>query len=138
MPTSSTPRTPATSATSADFKVPSEIVVVDAIPAGATGKVRRADLAQALAAARTRATAGPRDAIESALVALVAGVLGVEEVGIDDNFFALGGDSIKGMELAMQLESALGAPLGAAAVFRHPSVRELAQAVRASRGGATA
>jgi len=115
----------------ADVKVPSRIVLVDDIPAGATGKVARAELASALADRLGNAQAPARDPIETVVVGVVRDVLGHDGVGVNDNFFALGGDSLQAAEVTMRLQAIFGVELGGAALFRLPSVAELAGFIRA-------
>jgi oxalate---CoA ligase len=92
----------------ADFKVPRIVRPVDEIPKGPTGKVQRIGLAERLGiAGRPPATdvayAPPRTGRERELAELWAATLGVERVGLDDDFFALGGDSILAAELFAQI-----------------------------------
>jgi oxalate---CoA ligase len=81
----------------ADFKVPRQVLIVGEIPKGPTGKVQRIGLAAKLGlatdAALPRAAVAPRTPLEKVLTGIWAQVLQVEQVGVDDNFFALGGDS---------------------------------------------
>ncbi|MFF7730865.1 amino acid adenylation domain-containing protein [Streptomyces sp. NPDC008001] len=80
-----------------EYLVPSAVVVLDALPLSVNGKIDRA----ALPAPRT-AHAGqglPRSPAEKALCSAFAEVLGTPEVGTEDDFFALGGDSITAMRL---------------------------------------
>ena len=77
--------------------VPKVIVVADRIPFTLTGKIDRAAVERQLADVEVpadHAYRAPSNPLESALVAIVARVLGVECVGVDDDFFALGGDSL--------------------------------------------
>jgi acyl-CoA synthetase (AMP-forming)/AMP-acid ligase II len=110
----------------ADFKVPSQVIFVDEIPKGPTGKLQRIGLATKLTDALKPSFVKPRNTVEDTLARIWAEVLSVERIGVHDNFFALGGDSL----LATQLNSRLGAafdvelPLGA--VFRNPTVAEQA------------
>ena len=120
----------------ADFKVPSEIRIGDAITGSASGKPSRLGIAETLQAQRVRPPVAPADATETALASMAAAILGRDKVGANDNFFALGGDSLKGMELVMQVQAMFGVDLGTAAIFRYPSVRELAAALRARGGSA--
>ena len=99
----------------ADFKVPRAIRVVPEIPKGPTGKIQRIGMAKRLglddsngsgarrpgggASAgtggdRSRDVVGPRTELEATLVAIWSEVLGVDPVGITDDFFELGGDSV--------------------------------------------
>jgi amino acid adenylation domain-containing protein/non-ribosomal peptide synthase protein (TIGR01720 family) len=78
-----------------DYMVPSTFVAVDAIPLTPNGKVDRAKLpAPAAARVDEDAFAAPRTPTEATLARVWAEALGVERVGVHDNFFALGGDSI--------------------------------------------
>lgn len=116
----------------ADFKVPGRVLLVDRIPAGATGKPQRARLAEQLqpqAGARPRADGAPaasRTPTESALAGIWAAVLGLEAVGIDDDFFALGGDSIHATLILSRVRRKFSVDLQLRALFDAPTVAELA------------
>src|SRR6184192_908300 len=106
-----------------EYMVPSAIVVVDGFPLTANGKLDRS----ALPAPEFRPSVGrlPRSPQEELLCALFAEVLGVERVGIDDDFFALGGDSIVSIQLVSRARKA-GLVITPRAVFQHQTVAGLA------------
>ncbi|WP_369212912.1 amino acid adenylation domain-containing protein, partial [Streptomyces flavofungini] len=87
-----------------EYMVPAAVVVLDALPRTANGKVDRAALP---APDFTERAAGrePRTAAERLLCALFADMLGLERVGADDSFFELGGDSISSMQLVSRARS---------------------------------
>ncbi|MBE1537387.1 non-ribosomal peptide synthetase [Actinomadura algeriensis] len=108
-----------------EYMVPAAVVVLDAMPLNPNGKLDRAALpAPDLAAAATGRA--PRDAREETLCAVFAEVLGVERVGIDDNFFDLGGDSLKATRVASRARAVLHADVKVRAVFEAPTVAALA------------
>ena len=99
----------------ADFKVPRVVAFVDEVPKGPTGKVQRIGLAARLGV--TPRTEGerpvytpPRSPLEDALGEMMGDVLGVERVGVADDFFALGGDSLFAAELVARIRSAFDRP----------------------------
>lgn len=91
----------------AAYKVPSRILVVDKIPKGTTGKLERLHLASMLDAGLRTDFVSPTSVLEAELGNIFAEVLHLETVGINDNFYALGGDSIKIVELILLLEKRL-------------------------------
>ncbi|WP_342799871.1 amino acid adenylation domain-containing protein [Nocardia sp. No.11] len=105
------------------YLVPSAIVVLDALPLTSNGKLDRAALPEPVAAsAVVRAPSTPR---ETVLAGLFARVLGVESVGVDDSFFAVGGDSILSIQL-VSLARAAGIVFTTRQVFEHRTVAKLA------------
>ncbi|MBA2351844.1 MAG: AMP-binding protein [Burkholderiales bacterium] len=113
----------------ADFKVPSQVLIVDQIPKGATGKVQRIGLVDKLADVLTKARIAPRNEIERIIAELYAEVLKTVEFGVDDNFFALGGDSLRAAQVAVRIQAIFDIDLTSALIFKQPTVAELAVAV---------
>ncbi|WP_431937772.1 amino acid adenylation domain-containing protein [Nocardia grenadensis] len=110
----------------ASHMVPAHAMALDALPLTATGKLDRAALpAPDFAAARTVSRAPVTEA-EQTLARLFEEVLGLDEVGADDSFFALGGDSIMAIQLVTRARAA-GLVFSAGAVFDHRTVAGLAR-----------
>ncbi|MFI8170454.1 amino acid adenylation domain-containing protein [Streptomyces sp. NPDC085931] len=114
-----------------DHMVPSAFVPVDAFPLTLNGKLDTTALPAPSRAAGPTAQP-PRTAAEKRLAALFAQVLGVDSVGVHDNFFTLGGDSIVSMRLVGRARAA-GLALSPRDVFEHPTVAELAAALGTAR-----
>ncbi|QIQ06010.1 non-ribosomal peptide synthetase [Streptomyces liangshanensis] len=106
-----------------DYMVPAAVVLLDRLPQLANGKLHRAALpAPDFTALSTgRAPATPQ---EKTLAAVFADVLGLEQVGADDDFFTLGGDSIVAMQLVSRARAA-GLRITPRLVFRHRTVAGL-------------
>ncbi|WP_415852026.1 amino acid adenylation domain-containing protein, partial [Tsukamurella ocularis] len=102
--------------------VPARVVVLDALPLTANGKVDRAALPAPAAGEDYRA---PGTSAEELLAGVFAEVLGAEQVGVDDSFFELGGDSITAIQLVGRARAA-GLTLTAHDVFAHRTVAGLA------------
>ncbi|MFF4160351.1 amino acid adenylation domain-containing protein [Streptomyces sp. NPDC001678] len=117
--------------------VPSAVLVLDALPVTATGKVDRAALPApdfgALSTGRE-----PRTARERIVCGLFAEVLGVPRVTLDDNFFVLGGHSLLATRVISGLRRRLGVELPVRALFEHQSVAALLAAVDGTSGPAPA
>ncbi|MEO0854302.1 MAG: non-ribosomal peptide synthetase, partial [Cyanobacteria bacterium J06648_11] len=109
-----------------DFKVPSQIVLVDAIPKGATGKLQRIGLADKLADRLQTEFVAPQSDTERAIAAVIQEVLQCGAIGATENFFVLGGDSLKGTQVTSRLSAQFGLDLPNTILFRYPTVAELA------------
>ncbi|WP_315533608.1 non-ribosomal peptide synthetase [Delftia acidovorans] len=120
-----------------DYMVPSAIVVLDALPLTANGKVDRKALAEPeLAGAQVYEA--PQGEVEQMLAGIWAEVLGVERVGRSDNFFMLGGDSILSLQIVSRTYRA-GWRITPRQLFERQTVAELAAvAERADQGAAVA
>ncbi len=108
--------------------VPAAIVPLVALPLTGSGKVDTARLpaVDANHAVHAADYTAPRTRLEQALADLWREVLGVERVGIDDNFFALGGNSLQAAIVANRLQQALGAVVYVVVLFDAPTVARLA------------
>ena len=109
-----------------DFKVPTRIVIVTEIPKGPTGKLQRIGLADRLAAQLAVAYEPPGDELEQLSATIFEQVLQVDRVGRHDNFFALGGDSLRAMQVSTRLTNALALELPPTTLFHHPTPASLA------------
>ncbi|HEX4393980.1 MAG TPA: amino acid adenylation domain-containing protein [Mycobacterium sp.] len=107
--------------------LPAHFVVTNELPRTSGGKVDRRALAEtgARTAQRNREFVAARNRTEQVLVAIWCKVLGVERVGVYDDFFALGGSSTHSLEVAVRAEAA-GLPLKPESVFLFGTVAELA------------
>jgi amino acid adenylation domain-containing protein len=117
-----------------DYMVPSAIVVLNALPLNANGKLDRHALPQPQMDNDSGYEA-PQGAIEETLAAVWAEVLGVQRVGRNDNFFALGGHSLLALQLLERMRQS-GHPSTVRTLFQHPQLAAFAQALAASRGEA--
>ncbi|MFB9905656.1 amino acid adenylation domain-containing protein [Allokutzneria oryzae] len=112
------------------YQVPSDIVVIDRIPVTRNGKVDRRALPDPVPR-RARATeyTAPGNPTEQALAELWAEVLKLDRVGVHDDFFALGGDSITSLRLVSRVRRAFGVELSPRELFDGPTVAQLAEVV---------
>jgi acyl-CoA synthetase (AMP-forming)/AMP-acid ligase II/acyl carrier protein len=119
----------------AAFKVPRQVLIVPELPAGPTGKLQRLGLAARLGLATSAAgqevLAAPRTPFEEVVASLWVQLLDLERVGIHDDFFALGGDSLLATQLLARLHDALRVEVAFSAFFEAPTVADLARNVEA-------
>ncbi|MGW7535471.1 non-ribosomal peptide synthase/polyketide synthase [Amycolatopsis sp. NPDC054798] len=109
-----------------DYLVPSVIVPLAQLPLTANGKVDRRALPEPQVASEK--TVAPRTEREAVLAGIWAEVLGLDRVGVEDNFFALGGDSILSIQVSARARQA-GLSVTTADLFRHQTIAALAPAV---------
>ncbi|MFD4431998.1 AMP-binding protein, partial [Nocardia sp. NPDC058497] len=107
------------------YMVPAFIVVLDSIPLTPLGTVDRKALPAPDTSVHATVSRAPSTPREEALAALYAEVLGLEAVGVDDSFFALGGDSIGSIQLVSRAKAA-GLGFSARDVFERKTVAALA------------
>jgi acyl-CoA synthetase (AMP-forming)/AMP-acid ligase II len=114
----------------AGFKVPRQILIVDLIPRGPTGKVQRIGLASKLGvpanADLSEAFVAPRTPLEKLLSARWAEILKRDRIGIHDDFFALGGDSLLATRVMSHIYDITKIELGLSKFFEALTVAEVA------------
>jgi amino acid adenylation domain-containing protein len=117
----------------APFKIPQLLVILDKIPAGPTGKVRRMALAETLdlvtPGPRSAPFTPPRTPVEEQVSGTWTAVLGIHRIGIHDNFYQSGGDSLKASRVLTRLGRAYQIELPPHSLFESPTVAELADRV---------
>ncbi|MBO0856747.1 MAG: AMP-binding protein, partial [Nocardia sp.] len=114
------------------YMVPNVVMVLDELPLNASGKLdRRALPAPRFEATEFRAATTP---VEEIVAQVFAETLGVDRVGLDDDFFALGGNSLIATRVAARLSSALGGEVPVREIFEASTVAALA--ARAESGAA--
>ncbi len=119
----------------ADFKVPRQVLIVTELPKGPTGKVKRVGLAAKLGlesgGVMPRTFLAPRTSLEKELAGIWATVLQIEQVGIHDDFFALGGDSLLATQVLAHIHTILLLDVEVSCFFEAPTVAEMAQHLEA-------
>jgi amino acid adenylation domain-containing protein len=114
-----------------DYMVPSTFVQMPAIPITPNGKVDRRALPAPTRARPVleRPFVAPRNGLETWLASLWTEVLQLDEVGVQDRFFELGGTSIAAMRFLARLNERTKAPVPALVLFRAPTISELARII---------
>jgi amino acid adenylation domain-containing protein len=110
-----------------DYMVPAAFVLLDALPLTPNGKVNRKALPalERLRPELETAYAIPRTAIERTIASIWQEALGVEKVGLHDNFFDLGGHSLLLVQVCDKLQKVLNRPIIIADMFRYPTISSL-------------
>jgi oxalate---CoA ligase len=119
----------------ADFKVPRVVIFLDEIPKGPTGKLQRIGLAEKLGLTASNPIVpkptyiAPRNELEAQLLSIWSEVLKQSPIGIHDNFFQLGGDSILATQIINRVRETLQVELSFLIFFQNPSIATMAQQV---------
>ncbi|MYW01635.1 hypothetical protein GT354_25830 [Streptomyces sp. SID3343] len=117
--------------------VPQDYLVLPELPTTRDGRVDRALLRTLRGPGRDRdrEAVAPRDTTELIVAQVWTDVLGVRPIGIDDNFFALGGHSLVAMRAISRLQRQFNCDIGLADLLNNPTVAELAAVLRKGREG---
>jgi amino acid adenylation domain-containing protein len=107
-----------------DYMIPAALVEVDSIPTTANGKVDRLALPEPTSANMfcDEGYLAPEGLVEERLAAIIAPLLRVDRVGVNDNFFLLGGHSLLGTQLITRISESFGINLPLLSLFDHPTV----------------
>ena len=117
----------------ADFKVPRQVVILDEIPKGATGKLQRIGLAEKLgitgepAKAQKREFVRPRTPLEETLANIWREQLDLEEIGVHDRFIEMGGDSMLAARLVQKVSKQFGVRINLTDFSDTPTIEEQAE-----------
>jgi acyl-CoA synthetase (AMP-forming)/AMP-acid ligase II/acyl carrier protein len=125
----------------ASFKIPGLIRMVPHIPKGAGGKIRRNELAGAFSlmqqpearARRSKKIATPPSGLENQIAKIWADLLDVDRIGVDQDIFALGADSIALTQMISRLRERFGVDLALKDVFEAPTIAALAARIQGSK-----
>ncbi|HHJ52069.1 MAG TPA: amino acid adenylation domain-containing protein, partial [Caldithrix abyssi] len=116
-----------------DYMVPSFFVTLDEIPLTPTGKVDRKalpDPTKGQAAVLSQNYVEPQSKLEKFLYEMWKDILGIERIGIHDNFFQLGGSSIQAATFVNRLQDALGEYVYIVAIYDAPTIADLVQLLK--------
>jgi amino acid adenylation domain-containing protein len=119
-----------------DYMVPSICVLLEALPLTPNGKIDRLALplsAGAVPAPLASAHVAPRDTVEQAIAALWQEVLNVETLGVYDDFFALGGHSLRAAKVIASVKRDFGLSLTLREFFASPTIAQLAGLARSKQ-----
>jgi amino acid adenylation domain-containing protein len=117
--------------------VPTHFVFLDALPLSPNGKLDRRELSRRqLESGEAETYASPQTPTEELLAGLWAEILGWQRVGIHDNFFELGGHSLLAIRLMARIEATQGRKIPLSALFKGPTVAELARHLEAESSSA--
>ena len=128
----------------AAFKVPAQIVFPDTLPLTSTGKVSRRMLAEDLAARQEAPPdapspprqVAPRNSVEAALIGIWSQALGVDGLGVDDDFFGLGGQSLEAVALLSMVREVFDVEIEPLTLFDDvTTVALMAELVQRHRAG---
>ena len=117
-----------------DYMVPTLWHTLPTLPVSPSGKADRKLLASLDLTPQTSDAEGPHGLLEQQLCSIIAGVLGRERFGVDEDFFASGGHSLAALEVIAAVEEQLGLRVSIGALFAHPTVQALAASIAGERG----
>ncbi|MDP4147324.1 MAG: amino acid adenylation domain-containing protein, partial [Bacillota bacterium] len=117
-----------------DYMVPLYFIQLENIPLTPNGKIDRKGLPEPDSEINTGVEyAAPRNEVEEKIAKVWSEVLGVETIGIDDNFFALGGHSLKAIQVVSMIHRELNVELSVSKLFNSPTIRQIGESIKNSK-----
>jgi len=116
------------------YAIPARFKLLPSLPLTPNLKIDRkalADLEGVEDLAERRAIVAPRTDAERQIARLWQDVLGLDQVGVTDDFFSLGGDSLRAVQVALGIRNVLGVEIAANALHQHPTIEALARDLEA-------
>jgi thioesterase domain-containing protein/acyl carrier protein len=113
-----------------DYMLPSAVVVLEKFPLNSNGKIDRQAFPEPVATRCEKVFVGPREELEAQLIAIWERTLGVQPIGVTDNFFEIGGHSLLAVRMMSEIERTLGKSLPLGTLFQTPTIQKLAAALR--------
>ncbi|UMP06866.1 non-ribosomal peptide synthetase [Amycolatopsis sp. EV170708-02-1] len=111
--------------------LPEQVAVVETLPLTGNGKVDRAAIAALARPADHAGSTAPTGAAETAVAGIWADLLGLDHIGREQNFFTLGGDSLRATKLISMLRGRFGVTLSLSALYAAPTIEAVARTVSA-------
>ena len=120
-----------------EYMLPNHIIKLERMPLTPNGKIdRRALTSQTLISKTFKVTSNykaARNTLETSLVAIWENILNTKPIGIEENFFSLGGHSLLVVKMLSEIRKLLGKDLEVVKMFQHPTIKELAQLLEETR-----
>ncbi|WP_460745162.1 amino acid adenylation domain-containing protein, partial [Nocardia goodfellowii] len=120
------------------YMVPAAVVVLESFPLNTSGKLDRKALPEPVFATDMAGYRAPRTQSEQVVAAIFADVLNLPVVGVEDDFFTLGGNSLVATQVMARVSSAFNTRLGVRALFETPTVAGIAARAESAGGSDTA
>lgn len=120
-----------------DYMIPSYFIRIEKIPVTANGKIDRNALANTVGSIHTGVEyEAPRNEVEEAIAGVWREVLGVAKIGINENFFSTGGDSIKAIRLVSRVNKALKANFQIKDIYVNQTIKQMFEFIASNVGTA--
>ncbi|MTI47958.1 MAG: amino acid adenylation domain-containing protein [Firmicutes bacterium] len=112
-----------------EYMLPEQIIILESFKLNRNGKIDRKALPEPETSNTERDKVKPRNELEIRLGEIWKEVLGVTDIGIDDNFFEIGGHSLKTIQLRSRIRQSMGIDVSLKKLFKYQTIRELGQII---------